>query len=160
MHFTLLVVTGTHQGRLIPVTQAEFVIGRSPRCQLRPLREDVSRKHCTLLRRGERLFLRDEGSSNGTILNRRTLVQGEMPVTDGDEFEVGPLRFRVLVTPTPPSIDAEETDDDSVFAPNEIYGGLPGEREPSQDRTIEVTRPHLGKLMRRRPLSDEIEKLS
>ncbi|GEM_PF-3203572 len=159
MHVTLIVVGGIHKGRQIPVTTPEFLIGRAARCHLRPVREDVSREHCAVLRRGERVFLRDLASRNGTILNRRKLVQGETPVTDGDEFDVGPLRFRVAVTPQAIPASAPPAEDDSCFDANEIYSGLPGEQAPTLDDTIEITRPLLAKPPAQKPPTDEIEKL-
>ena len=159
MHVTLIVVGGVHKGRQIPVAGAEFLIGRAPRCQLRPVREDVSREHCAIIRRGERVFLQDKGSTNGTILNRRLLVKGEVPVTDGDEFDIGPLRFRVTMTPKPLPAAAPTDDDDSCFDTNEIYAGLPGEAAPSLDSTVEISRALLARPAAKKPPTDEIEKL-
>ena len=76
MHVTLTVVGGIHNNRTIPVTVAEFRIGRDPKCHLRPASEDVSRQHCAITLHEGKAFLRDYGSRNGTILNRRLLVQG------------------------------------------------------------------------------------
>ena len=159
MHVTLTVVGGVHKGRQIPVTVPEFLIGRAARCQLRPVREDVSREHCALIRRGARIFLRDLASRNGTILNRRKLVQGETPVADGDEFDVGPLRFRVAITAKPLPAAAPPTDDDSCFDANEIYAGQPGEQALTLDDTIEITRPLFAKPPAQKAPTDEIEKL-
>jgi pSer/pThr/pTyr-binding forkhead associated (FHA) protein len=159
MHVMLTVVGGVHKGRQIPVAASTFLIGRAPHCQLRPLREDVSREHCAIVRRGERVFLRDDGSSNGTILNRQYLVQGETPLAHGDTFEVGPLRFQITISSQPIATKPATADDDSCFDVSEIYAGLPGEREPSLDKTIEITRPNLVKPAPRKPLTDEIEKM-
>ena len=156
MHVTLTVVSGVHKGRQIPVTASEFLIGRGTHCHLRPVREDVSREHCAIVCRDGSVFLRDLESRNGTILNRRKLVEGEVPVADGDEFEVGPLRFLVAILGKPPQAAAPPADDDHCFNANQIYTGLPGETAPTLDDTLEITRPLVAK--RRKPPTDEIEK--
>ena len=159
MHVTLIVVAGVHKDRQIGVAVPEFLIGRGARCHLRPVREDVSREHCAVIRHGERVFLRDLASKNGTILNRRKLVQGETPIADGDEFDVGPLRLRVAITPAPLPVGAPPADDDSCFDAKEINAGLPGEQAPVLDDTIEITRPLLAKPPAKKPPTDELEKL-
>src|SRR5262245_60885176 len=145
MHVTLTVVAGVHKDRQFVLTGSEFLIGRAARCHLRPVREDVSRDHCVVVRRGECVFLRDVGSKNGTILNRRTLVQGETPLADGDEFDIGPLRLRVSVSARALPAAAPPAENDSCFEANEIYSGLPGEHAPTLEDTIEITRPILAK---------------
>ena len=159
MHVTLIVVAGVHRDRRIPVQGPEFLIGRAERCHLRPVREDVIREHCSIVMRGERVFVRDQGSTNGTILNRRTLVQGDMPVAHGDEIDIGPLRFVVSITSAPLPASPPPDDDDSCFDANEIFTGQPGEVAPSGDATIQITRPLLAQPARQKPLTDEIEKL-
>src|SRR5262245_40429138 len=138
MQVTLTVVGGVHDGRLIPLRGPEFVIGRDPKCQLRPASSDVSPQHCAVVVRDERAFLRDYGSRSGTLLNGRTLLGGELQLGDGDTIEVGPLKFRVgLVVETPaaaPPTGGTETDDDLV-APTV----LSGERGPGE--TVQVAKP-------------------
>ncbi len=135
MEVTLIVETGVHKGRHIPVTTPAFLIGRAKHCHLRPLRPDVGREHCAVVVRSDRVFLRDYGSTNGTILNSQVMVQGEVPLRDGDVFEVGPLHFRVAVTGS-----AEE---ESCVEMNDLFTGQPGEPEPNLDSTIQVSVPRL-----------------
>ena len=137
MEVSLVVETGVHKGRHIAVTTPTFLIGRAKHCNLRPVRPDVGREHCALVVRADRVFLRDYGSTNGTILNSRVLVQGEVQLMDGDVFEVGPLHFRVVITPG--------VDDESCFETNDLFTGQPGEQEPPLDSTIQVSLPHLPK---------------
>ena len=59
----------------------------------------VSRSHAALTYRGGQFFLRDVGSTNGTLINGETIVgRGEVPVPGGAEVSVGlgvVLRFVV-----------------------------------------------------------------
>lgn len=59
----------------------------------------VSRRHARIIRRGNSYFLEDQGSTNGTFVNRgRRLLPGvPHELADGDEIIVGKtfLRFRI-----------------------------------------------------------------
>jgi pSer/pThr/pTyr-binding forkhead associated (FHA) protein len=151
MEVTLIVTNGVHKGKQIPILTPTFLIGRGKHCHLRPVRPDVGREHCAIVLRGDRVFLRDCNSTNGTILNRQVQVQGEMPLADGDEFEVGPLQFRLAITPSP--------DDDDCIATNELFTGQPSEDEPGLDSTIQVSSPNLKKPAAPKALPDEGVKL-
>lgn len=49
--------------------QSEWIIGRTPDCDLVVPDTSVSSKHCRLSRRGQQWILEDLGSSNGTFVN-------------------------------------------------------------------------------------------
>jgi pSer/pThr/pTyr-binding forkhead associated (FHA) protein len=152
MEVSLIVLNGVHKGRQIPVTTPTFMIGRGKQCQLRPVRQDVGRQHCAVLVKGERVFLRDFGSTNGTILNKNTLVEGDVALSDGDVFDVGPLQFRVAIT--------SPVEDQVCLVGNDLFTGEPFEEEPSLASTIQTSNPNLPKPSRGKPLLlDEGEKL-
>ncbi len=69
MKLRLVVVGGVHDGKAIPITVPQFVIGRDPQCQLRPASPAISKRHCAVLVRGTQVFVRDFGSTNGTFVN-------------------------------------------------------------------------------------------
>lgn len=59
----------------------------------------ISGTHCELHVRGEQVFLRDAGSSYGTFLNGRKLLDNQMvPVNIGDTFCLGNPRESFMVT--------------------------------------------------------------
>lgn len=150
MLVSLTVIGGVHNGRVIPIPGPSFLIGRDPKCHLRPASEDVSREHCAILLRGDqRVFLKDYGSRNGTILNHRMLVHGEMQLEDGDVIEVGPLSFRLnikagIAAPPPAGggPKAESALEVGEDIHNDIFSVL-NESEPSAEETIQVSRPRL-----------------
>jgi len=83
----LLVTHGHHFGvcfELLDVTTA----GRSSTCTIQLLDEKVSRLHSSIRRDGERFILADEGSSNGTGLNGRLLLEPQS-LSPGDEVAIG-----------------------------------------------------------------------
>jgi predicted component of type VI protein secretion system len=94
MKLRLVVASGVHEGKAIPITTPQFVVGRDPQCQLRPASPAISKRHCAVLVRGGKVFVRDFGSTNGTFVNDQ-LVQGEVEVHDGDRLKIGPLDFTV-----------------------------------------------------------------
>jgi predicted component of type VI protein secretion system len=96
MKLNLVVAQGVHQGKTIPITVAEFRIGRDPDCQLRPASPSISKKHCSIIIREERVFLKDFGSTNGTFVNNEQ-VAGECELKDGDYLKAGPLDFTVKI---------------------------------------------------------------
>lgn len=97
MAVNLIVLSGVHQGRRIPIAVPEFSIGRDPSCHLRPASKSVQWQHCAILNKQGRIFLRDETGTEGTLVNRRLLIGGEVELVDGDHIAVGPLLFLVTV---------------------------------------------------------------
>jgi pSer/pThr/pTyr-binding forkhead associated (FHA) protein len=130
MKLSLVVLTpGKTEGKVIPITLSQFVIGRDPQCHLRPASALISKRHCALLVRDGKLFLRDFDSTNGTFINDKP-VKGEVEVKNEDRLKVGPLLFGIRAeataslpvnrpTPPPPAktpAPAESNDDESIAA--------------------------------------------
>lgn len=105
MKLSLVVAQGVHTGKTIPVTSADFVIGRDPQCQLRPASPAVSKQHCGISVREGKVFVRDCGSTNGTFLNGEQIA-GEREAKAGDRLRVGPLEFDLQIEATVPAIPA------------------------------------------------------
>ena len=104
MKLSLVVVNaGKASGQAIPIKIPQFVIGRDPLCNLRPASAMISKKHCAIIIKGEQVWLRDFGSTNGTFLNEAP-VQGDVVLKNDDLLRVGPLTFKVVVEmPAAPS---------------------------------------------------------
>jgi predicted component of type VI protein secretion system len=100
MKVSLVVASGVHQGKAIPIVGSQFVIGRDPSCQLRPASQAVSKQHCAVLVRDGKVYVRDMGSTNGTQLNETTLKGEEHEVRPNDLLKVGPLDFTVRIEAT------------------------------------------------------------
>jgi pSer/pThr/pTyr-binding forkhead associated (FHA) protein len=125
MKLSLVVLSeGKGQGQSIPIALSQFIIGRDPQCQLRPSSALISKRHCALIARSGKHFIRDFDSTNGTFLNDEP-VKGEREIKHEDNLKVGPLLFRVVIegtvavnkpTPLPKTLDKPDNDDDSVAA--------------------------------------------
>lgn len=98
MKINLVVASGVHQGKAIPVPNNKLTIGRDPSCQLRPASPAVSKLHCTITVRDDKVFVADHGSTNGTFVNDAQIT-GEIEARLGDRVRVGPLDFTLEVVP-------------------------------------------------------------
>ena len=77
---------------LVPGDAGPVLIGRSRRCDYIVADPSVSRRHALLLRREGGWQLYDLGSTNGTRVNGWRVDRAVL--RDGDEVELGALRFR------------------------------------------------------------------
>jgi FHA domain/zinc-ribbon domain len=69
-------------------------IGRSPDCDIFLDDVTVSRKHAVLSNKEDAFFIEDQGSLNGTFLNRRRIEQAEL--SGDDELQIGKYRLTFL----------------------------------------------------------------
>ncbi len=99
MKLSLIVGQGKLLGKEIPITLSPFLIGRDPQCHLRPASPLVSKRHCALLLREGKAYLRDFDSTNGTHVNNKP-VKGELELHNGDELKIGPVAFSVKLEAT------------------------------------------------------------
>jgi FHA domain-containing protein/zinc ribbon protein len=70
-------------------------IGRSPDCGIFLDDVTVSRKHAVLVERDGGFAIEDQGSLNGTFVNR-SRIEGEQRLSDGDEVQIGKYRLTFL----------------------------------------------------------------
>ncbi len=109
MKLSLVVQTpGKMQGQTLEIKLAQFLVGRDPQCHLRPASALISKRHCAVLQRDGKVFVRDFDSTNGTFVNDQP-VKGEVELHHDDQLKIGPLLFGVRIDlaapvnrPTPP----------------------------------------------------------
>jgi len=98
MKISLKVLSGNHEGKLIPIKEEKFFIGRGDDCHLRPKSESVSRRHCALVQKEGRLLLLDLKSRNGTFVNDKQLTHDKAKILkSGDHIRVGQLEFEIVI---------------------------------------------------------------
>jgi pSer/pThr/pTyr-binding forkhead associated (FHA) protein len=66
-------------------------IGRSPECEIFLDDVTVSRNHAVLVERDGRYYVEDEGSLNGTFVNRHRI--DTVALANGDELQIGKYRM-------------------------------------------------------------------
>jgi pSer/pThr/pTyr-binding forkhead associated (FHA) protein len=110
MGVKLIVVSGKSAGKGIGLKQGKLLIGRADECDVRPLGEEVSRRHCLLEAEGDSLAVKDLDSRNGTFVNGSRIAE-RLTLADGDIVRVGPLELRVSCdrpVAARPSVDGDD----------------------------------------------------
>ena len=85
---------GGRTGEMFTPQDDRTTIGRSPECGIFLDDVTVSRKHAALERRDERWVIDDQGSLNGTFVNRERVESAAL--SDGDEIQIGKYRLTFL----------------------------------------------------------------
>lgn len=85
----LIVLSGAHVGRVVPLTHASTVLGRDDSCELQLMDPGISRRHAEVVRTSDGCYkICDLGSRNGTYANNHRLAD-EHALTDGDRLQIG-----------------------------------------------------------------------
>ncbi len=72
-------------------------VGRAEECELRIPADTVSRRHCQIELAGNEVVLTDMGSSNGTVVNGKPVIDDDIILNAGDKIEIGPATFVVVI---------------------------------------------------------------
>ncbi|WP_394161214.1 FhaA domain-containing protein [Galactobacter valiniphilus] len=88
------------EGRRYGINAEEITIGRSSEADIQVDDTGVSRKHTAIVRRGDQVYARDLGSTNGTFVNG-TRITGDTELLDGTVVALGHTRitFRLEANP-------------------------------------------------------------
>jgi predicted component of type VI protein secretion system len=90
----LIVASGKSAGRAISIKRSKLLIGRAEDCDVRPLSEEVSRRHCAVHVGPADVWVEDLGSRNGTFVNG-VKIKEKTKVATGDLIRVGALELKV-----------------------------------------------------------------
>jgi len=89
------VMRGFYEGLEVPVDLDWMVIGRGRSADVVLAEPTISRAHVAIGHDGGGFFMQDLGSTNGTRVNGEREIR--VPLTDGDELQLGKLRLRVTL---------------------------------------------------------------
>jgi hypothetical protein len=87
---------GGRAGETYPLTQDRTTVGRHPASDIFLDDVTVSRNHAVILRDGTEFVIVDQGSLNGTYVNRRRIERHVL--ADGDELQIGKYKL-TFITP-------------------------------------------------------------
>ena len=87
---------GGRAGETYPLAAERVTIGRHPDSDVFLDDVTVSRNHAVVLREGDAYVISDQGSLNGTYVNRRRIER--QTLLDGDELQVGKYKL-TFITP-------------------------------------------------------------
>jgi len=93
----LVQIFGEGLGRKIVLPDGETVFGRDGENDVVVPLDSISRRHCAFLTDGDRIEVRDLGSTNGTYVNDRRIAPGvRAALRTGDLVQLGAVIFKFL----------------------------------------------------------------
>lgn len=130
---------------MVSIEPIPFVIGRDDDCSLKLNAKWISRRHAEIHKSSDHLWIRDLGSTNGTFVNNKRLVDAEL-LEDGDTLHFGRSKFVVQKTETKTDTLAEATL--LIDLPDEL--GFADEMEPRLRKLISDRNvaPHFQPILR------------
>ena len=117
----LIIASGKNAGRAISIKRNKLLIGRAEECDVRPLSEAVSRRHCAVHVGPAEVFVEDLGSRNGTFVNGQRIA-GKLKVVAGDVIRVGALELKV--SSSDPAAHGTEEDVSRWLMADEMPAGM------------------------------------
>ena len=95
---------------IVSVAKDDFIIGRSPTCDLSLAFSEVSRNHAHLFRTPEgKWLLEDLGSMNGTLLNQKIITSAQK-LSHLDLLQIGNVIIAVTFADSLSILNSKETD--------------------------------------------------
>ena len=99
MDMRFVIIAPPRQKNAITV-RLPILVGRGEEAKFRIQQDSVSRRHCEFFEESGSVFVRDVGSTNGTLLDGERIAAGAAcPVGTGARVQVGGLVFRVEFGP-------------------------------------------------------------
>ena len=92
----------------IAIESVPFIIGRDETCNLKLTDKWISRLHSEIRVSGDHLWIRDLGSTNGTLVNHKQIEQAEL-LEPGDIITVGSFKFSIKNVESNRSAAEDET---------------------------------------------------
>lgn len=91
----LIVIRGTPQGKRFELSKSNMFIGRDPSADIVLVDQNASRKHAEIIKEGEDVKLRDNGSTNGTFVNDKQIKEA-VTLRKEDMIKVGNTILKYL----------------------------------------------------------------
>lgn len=89
MHEVTLTIWSEGQSQQRPFAGSRLTIGRGEQADLCLRDTGLSRIHASLHREAQRVWVLDEGSTNGTFVNGQRVTASGAPLKDGDQISLG-----------------------------------------------------------------------
>lgn len=93
MIYRLIFLNGPRTGERITVTEQAMTFGTAADCAVVVPDSEMALRHAEVFQKGDELFIRDLGSMNKILVNKREVQESRLK--HGDEFDLGRTRFVV-----------------------------------------------------------------
>lgn len=102
MYFQLKVITGTNPGTLFTLKEGKTYIGRETTNTIVLTFPEVSRTHCKIIVKSDKIAIKDKGSRTGVWVNGARVSTSYLKA--GDRVKIGEVVFEVLaIQEAPPA---------------------------------------------------------
>jgi pSer/pThr/pTyr-binding forkhead associated (FHA) protein len=128
----LVINRGTANEQVIRIDQEPVVIGRGPSCSVRIDDPGISRKHAEISYQDGMWFVRDLGSSNGTLVNGKWAEADKLSLSRNDVIRLGKTTFTYVEEAAAAEAEAAE---------GEIAMAAEVEEEPPEAVPVEEKEP-------------------
>lgn len=128
----LVFIDPTFAGRVYQFSLEKTTVGRDDQNTLVIRHPSVSSVHCEILVNGPEVIVRDLGSKNGTVVNRRKLSNQQSALMHGHMIRFGSVEARLELE--------SDTDDQMTTADTVAYEYLRWEREEAKPRGAVTSR--------------------
>jgi len=129
----LIVASGKHRGREIPIEEDIIILGTAKGCDIRFKGENVASKHCQMSKLGATLVLHNLVAADRTLLNGKPVTQADL--SHGDTLSVGGTLFRVALSDEPLPAPGDESVSEELSRASEI---------PEDEETTAFFAPYRG----------------
>ena len=94
--YSLAVLEGPFAGKILPITKPIITIGRAM-ADINIPDPEISRVHCQILIKPDKIILKDLNSTNGTYYDSLKIT--EVEIGNRDEFVIGETTLMLIITP-------------------------------------------------------------
>ncbi len=134
--WVLLGLSEEVKGSKMPLS-GTMTVGRDEACELTLPNEMASRHHARLTVEGDKLFVEDLGSTNGTWINGKK-TSGRAEVSHGDELRFDTTRYKATLAGSDLDKTAARPAVGATAARPSVQAGMPARLKPDGGRPIEL----------------------
>lgn len=154
----IFIMNGPEKGRSIPFEESTVLLGRSPENNIQMRDKSVSRRHLKIEMRGDKCFITDMGSKNGTFIDGiRMKPETEYEVKEGMPIAVGKT-FMSIGKPYPKEMIAV-LDSIDLFKEVDEQGEVVKDRPLTAKRNMELIYKVSNLLIQSQDIKELLEKI-
>ncbi len=138
MDVKLISISPKGTRKVFPLVAPVTIFGRQSDCDLQIQLSEISRQHCEIQTEGNKVFLKDRDSANGTFVNGQKITEQELKA--GDVFSLAnAITFLVQIDGRPANIDESKLR--RVPTPAAPAPAPTPKAPPSKPKTAKATEP-------------------